>query len=97
MLPAEIRVSALVALEVETGKATPASGHSGVDCADGQREPDVGPGPRSLGIISKVGDLRVATDGAGLLALGTRWAMPKNLFAPLADVRPQSRASDRGL
>lgn len=50
-----------------------------------------------FGTVSEAGDLRFAADGAGILALGTGRALPKDLLTTLADVRPQSRAIDCGL
>jgi hypothetical protein len=50
-----------------------------------------------FGTISETGDPRLATNGAGILALGAGSTMPKNILTTLADVRPQSRAIDRRL
>ncbi len=52
---------------------------------------------RRFGTISEAGDLRLATDGAGVLALGAGAALPEDVLATLADVRSQSRAMDRRL
>ena len=82
------RIQAVLALEIETGKAAPASEHSRADCTDGRAESDVGAGPRRFGTICEARYLRLATDGAGVLALGTGSAMAKNLLTTLADVRP---------
>ena len=81
------RIQAVLALEIETGKAAPASEHSRADCTDGTAESDVGAGPRRFETICEARYLRLATDGAGVLALGTESAMAKNLLTPLADVR----------
>jgi len=91
------RVQAVLALEVDTGKAAPAPKPSRADCENGKGESDVGAGPRRFGTISEAGDLRLATNGAGILALGAGSTMPKNILTTLADVRPQSRAIDRRL
>jgi len=91
------RVPAVLALEVETGKAAPAAEHSRVDRGNGQGKFDVGARPRCFGIISKARDLRLSTNGAGVLAVGPGSALPKDIVAILADVHPQSRAIDRGL
>ena len=90
-------VQALLALEVETGKAASAAEYSRTDCSNGQGESDLGARPCRFGTISEAGDLRLATNGAGILALGAGSTMPKNILTTLADVRPQSRAIDRRL
>jgi hypothetical protein len=57
----------------------------------------VGARPRHFGTIPEAADLRLAPNGACLLVLRAGSAMPKDLLAALADVRPQSRAIDRRL
>src|SRR5215475_937392 len=91
------RVSALLALEVETGEATLASEHSRADCPNGKGESDLGARPRRLRTISEARDLRLATYGAGVLALESKPAMPDDISTPLADVRSKPRAVHRGL
>ena len=62
-----------------------------------KENPTWGPRPRRLRTIPEARDLRLATDGAGLLALESRPAMPDDILTALADVRSQPRAIHRGL
>jgi len=89
------RVQAVLALEVDTGKAAPAPKPSRADCENGKGESNVGAGPRRLGTVSETRHLRLPTDRAGVLALGAGSAMPKNILATLAGVRPQSCSINR--
>ncbi len=86
------RVQALLALEVETGKTATAGQRSRAHCSDGARKPDLGTSTRRLGTISETEDLRLAQDGAGLLAVGAGSEIPENILAALAEVRPESCA-----
>jgi hypothetical protein len=89
---ASSRVQAILALEVETGKTMPAEEHSRTDCSNGEGKSDVGARPRRIGTIPEAGDLPLAPNGACLLAPGAGSAMPKNLLATLATIRPKPRA-----
>jgi hypothetical protein len=91
------RVQAVLAPEIDAGKAAPAAEHSRADCADVKGKSNVGARPRRLRTVSEAGDLRLPTDGAGLLALGAgsaSWLRP--LFRIYRGPDPSPLPTDPG-
>lgn len=58
-----------------------------------KENPTWGTSPHRLGIIFETRDLRLAQDGAGVLAVGAGSAMSGDILAALANVRAESCAS----
>jgi hypothetical protein len=63
------RFPPVLALEVEAGKASIAEEHPRADCAHGAGESNLGTRTSCCGTFAKVGDLRFAEDGGGILAV----------------------------
>src|SRR6516162_4628335 len=85
-------LSAVLALEISSRQTAAASGNSRVDCADGTREPDVGPGTSCGRALAEVGHFRVTSHRAKILALAVeRWSRDSSLFPALGNLCTQSR------